>query len=94
MKANTRFFNTRLYVEGLKRLRVLGIGLLVLVLIASILVPTVYWILEADYDPNLNRPPHVFDWDESYFLCIPILVFSATTPIFFLVLFSYLFKRR
>jgi ABC-2 type transport system permease protein len=94
MKANTRFFNTRLYVEGLKRLRVLGIGLLVLVLIASILVPTVYWILEADYDPNLNRPPHVFDRDESYFLCIPILVFSATTPIFFLVLFSYLFKRR
>jgi ABC-2 type transport system permease protein len=94
MKANTRFFNTRLYVEGLKRLRVLGIGLLVLVLIASILVPTVYWILEADYDPNLNRPPHVFDRGESYVLCVPILVFSATTPIFFLVLFSYLFKRR
>lgn len=94
MKANTRFFNTRLYVEGLKRLRVLGIGLLVLVLIASVLVPTVHWILEADYDPNLNRAPHVLDQDESYILCIPILVFSATTPIFFLVLFSYLFKRR
>ena len=94
MKANTRFFNTRLYVEGLKRLRVLGIGLLVLVLIASILVPTVYWILEADYDPNLLRAPHVFDRGESYVLCVPILVFSATTPIFFLVLFSYLFKRR
>ena len=94
MKANTRFFNTRLYVEGLKRLRVLGIGLLALVLIASVLVPTVHWILEADYDPNLLRAPHVFDRGESYVLCVPILVFSATTPIFFLVLFSYLFKRR
>ena len=98
MKTKKSIFHGRLYLEGLKRLRVLGFGLLAIALAVSILVPVTYIITNANatydyYEPTKDwLPPQMtLQWDS---ICYSTLLFPFASPIFILVAFSFLFKRR
>lgn len=100
MKTKKSIFHGRLYLEGLKRLRVLGFGLLAIALAVSILVPVTYIISNANatydyydsYSINDWSPPQMtLQWDS---ICYSTLLFPFASPIFILVAFSFLFKRR
>ena len=43
-RMNTQFFNFRLFLEGLKRLRVIGLATAILAVTASAVIPLVFWI--------------------------------------------------
>ena len=87
-RMNTQFFNFRLFLEGLKRLRVIGLATAILAVTASAVIPLVFWIeeLSAMYD----GPAEV----EPAFLCVPAGAMVAFAPFFFFVLFSFLQKRK
>lgn len=85
---NTRFFNFRLFLEALKRLRVVGLGSAILALTASALVPAVTWIEMGSF-----TRPGVYEM-ETRLLCVPAGVMVALAPLFFFVLFSFLQKRK
>ena len=96
MKIKTHVFHGRLYAEGLKRLRVLGFGLLVIALAASILVPVTFMMsasdLTYDYcDTGWTVPTTTLDWGE---LCYSTRFLPFVSPIFVLVMFSFLFQRK
>lgn len=56
-----KIFDFRLYLQGLGRLRVIGIALAILCLTVSVLVPTVRWL---DGPSNYYRIEHPIDGDE------------------------------
>ena len=85
---NTRFFNFRLFLEALKRLRVVGLGSAILALTASALVPAVTWIEMGSFART-----EVYEM-ETHLLCVPAGVMVALAPLFFFVLFSFLQKRK
>lgn len=85
---NTRFFNFRLFLEALKRLRVVGLGSAILALTASALVPAVTWIEMGSFTRT-----EVYEM-ETHLLCVPAGVMVALAPLFFFVLFSFLQKRK
>ena len=85
---NTSFFNFRLFLEALKRLRVIGLGTAILALTASALVPAVTWIEE-----NSHIREGVYEM-ETNLLCVPAGAMVILAPLFFFVLFSFLQKRK
>lgn len=85
---NTRFFNFRLFIEALKRLRVIGLGSAILALTASALVPAVTWIEQGSYYRD-----DVYEM-ETGLLCVPAGAMVVLAPLFFAVLFSFLQKRK
>ncbi len=87
-KVSTSFFNFRLFLEALKRLRVVGLGSAILALTASALVPAVTWIEHGSYTRT-----DVYEMD-TQFLCVPAGVMVFLAPLFFAVLFSFLQKRK
>ena len=87
-RINTNIFNFRLFLEALKRLRVIGLGSAILALTASALVPAVTWIEQGSY-----TRAEIYEM-ETEFLCIPAGVMVALAPLFFFVLFSFLQKRK
>ncbi len=90
MKGNrisTQIFNFRLFLEGLKRLRVVGLATAILALTASALVPIVAWI-ECD---NYNYTEYFV---QTELLCVPLPFVTLLAPFFFFVLFSFLQKRK
>ena len=87
-KVSTSFFNFRLFLEALKRLRVIGLGSAILALTASVLVPAVTWIEQGSY-----TRADIYEM-ETQFLCIPAGIMVALAPLFFSVLFSFLQKRK
>ena len=87
-KVSTSFFNFRLFLEALKRLRVIGLGSAILALTASALVPAVTWIEQGSY-----TRADIYEM-ETQFLCIPAGIMVALAPLFFSVLFSFLQKRK
>ena len=87
-RINTQFFNFRLFLEALKRLRVIGLGSAILALTASALVPAVTWIEQGSY-----TRAEIYEM-ETEFLCVPAGVMVALAPLFFFVLFSFLQKRK
>ena len=95
MKMNTHVFNARLYVEGLKRLRVLGFGVLILALTTSLLIPLTH-MLESDTDYDGLRLEWVIritemSWEE---FSVATRFMPLLAPMFFYVSFSFLLKRR
>ena len=86
-KISTQIFNFRLFLEALKRLRVIGLATAILSLTASALVPVVTW-LEYDYKPGITYDV------ETEFLCVPVGFVTFLAPFFFFVLFSFLQKRK
>lgn len=87
-RVNTHFFNFRLFLEALKRLRVVGLGSAILALTASALVPAVTWIERGSFTRT-----DVYEMD-TQFLCVPAGVMVFLAPLFFAVLFSFLQKRK
>ncbi len=91
----TRFFNFRLFMEGFKRLRVVGAVTGVIALVASILNPVIQWIefsqhpYEVAYIATIVR-----EEIPNYLLAAPAGYVALLAPIFFLVLFSFLRKRK
>lgn len=84
---NTKLFNVRLYLEGLKRLKVIGMAVAILSVTISALIPLVQWMdTPSDYDR--------IDLVEQYQLCLPLYAVIFLAPFFFLVLFSFLHKRK
>lgn len=93
MKLNTDLFNGRLWWEGMKRLRVLGFGVALLSMTVSALIPATILI-----DDLMTKYRYV--WDQSVRTvntgthCIPLAFLPWLMPIFVLVMFSFLFKRK
>ena len=87
-KASTSFFNFRLFLEALKRLRVIGLGSAILALTASALVPAVTWIEQGSY-----TRADIYEMDTEL-LCVPAGAMVILAPLFFFVLFSFLQKRK
>ncbi len=87
-RINTHFFNFRLFLEALKRLRVIGLAAAILALTASALVPTVTWIERGSYIRT-----EIYEM-ETEFLCVPAGIMVLMAPLFFAVLFSFLQKRK
>ena len=85
---NTRFFNFRLFLEALKRLRVIGIGTAILALTVSVLVPVTTWI---ERNSSISLDVYTVDTQR---LCIPVGLVVFLAPLFFFVLFSFLQKRK
>ena len=83
---STRFFNFRLFLEGLKRLRIIGLATAILSLTASALVPIVYWMNDSDRYYTVEMQTEI--------LCIPVGLVVLMAPLFFHVLFSFLQKRK
>ncbi len=87
----TRIFNFRLFIEGLKRLRVTTTALGIITIAFSALIPIV---------AMLNSSPYYKDGDplieEIKFqtLCVPASLAVLAAPIFFSVMFSFLQKRK
>ena len=118
---STKLFNTRLFFEAIKRLRVIGIAVAIFSLTISILVPSIAWISEQhDYERRLNsyyaeldeyeskvhvttgdpeveppeKPEIVASTVNRYLLCLPLYAIPFLAPFFFLVLFSFLHRRK
>ena len=119
----SKCFNLRLFLEAVKRLRVIGIAFAILALTVAVLVPSLTWItfqnnydrqmenyLEYNryegsyetsvdgtiYEPNefVQKPEITENPVEAYLLCIPLYMLPFTAPLFFLLLFSFLHKRK
>lgn len=85
---NTQLFNFRLFLEALKRLRVIGLGTAILSLTVSVLVPVTTWL-----ERNSRVVKELYEMDTEM-LCIPAGVVALLAPLFFFVLFSFLQKRK
>ena len=86
MKMSAKIFNFRLFIEALKRLRVIGLATAILSVTASALIPIVMWMESKDWIG-------VYDM-ETELLCIPVGFVTFLAPFFFFVLFSFLQKRK
>lgn len=90
-KFSTHFFNVRLFLEGLKRLRVIGTVIGVLSVVFSAVVPITSWMNEA----SIHRDGEIVTNKIDIFaLCPPLYFVIFLVPLFFFVIFSFLHKRK
>ena len=101
MKKRHELFQVRLYLEGLKRLRIIGIALAILCISISVLVPISHWMETEESVRTIVRPDTLdiirsrfVTTVDHYTLSIPSLVMSYLAPLFVFFAFSYLHKRR
>ena len=87
-RTSTHVFNFRLFLEALKRLRVIGLGTAILSLTVSVLVPVTTWI-----ERNSSTGNDVYTMNTQG-LCVPAGLVVFLAPLFFAVLFSFLQKRK
>ena len=87
-RTSTHVFNFRLFLEALKRLRVIGLGTAILSLTVSVLVPVTTWI-----ERNSSTGNDVYTMNTQG-LCVPAGLIVFLAPLFFAVLFSFLQKRK
>lgn len=93
MKLNTDVFNRRLWWEGMKRLRVLGFGMALLSMTVSALIPATVLIddLTTKYRYVVGQSIKTLETGTH---CIPLAFLPWLMPIFVVVMFSFLFKRK
>ncbi|MBO5898247.1 MAG: hypothetical protein J6R04_04470 [Clostridia bacterium] len=96
-----KLFNYKLYLEALKRLRIVGIAVAILCVSVSALIPIYHMANMARYDfydvygmANSSSMPFRTEAIENGALVIPALVASYLMPLFVFFLFSYLNKRN
>ncbi len=85
---STHVFNFRLFLEGIKRLRIFAIVVAVLALTASALIPISVWLddaFNAFAEESLLNPS---------IACVPAGIMVLVAPLFAADLFSFLFKRK
>ncbi len=85
-KLFTQIFNPRLFLEALKRLRVIGLATAILSVTISALVPIAVWMIRA--------PKFVQFTMDTQALCVPVCILVFMAPLFFATLFSFLQKRK
>ena len=85
-KLITKLFNPRLFLEALKRLRVVGLATAILSLTVTALVPIATWMVRAPRFKEMTM--------DTKFLCVPVGVVVFLAPLFFVTLFSFLQKRK
>ena len=85
-KLFTQIFNPRLFIEALKRLRVIGLATAILSVTISALVPIAVWMIRA--------PKFVQFTMDTQVLCVPVCILVFMAPMFFSTLFSFLQKRK
>lgn len=91
-KFSTHFFNVRLFLEGLKRLRVIGTVIGVLSVVISAIIPITRWMNDLN---AVHRGIEVVPGKITlYALCPPLYFVIFLVPIFFFVMFSFLHKRK
>ncbi len=83
---STHLFNPRLFLEALKRLRVIGLVTAILSVTISALVPIVVWMIRA--------PKFASFTIDTRLLCFPVSLVVFMAPLFFSTLFSFLQKRK
>ncbi len=83
-------FNLRLFLEGLKRLRVVSMVVGILTVVASALVPIVTMI---EYRSRVSYVGSETVTVPETFVSVPAAIAVLAAPLFFLVLFSFLQKR-
>lgn len=93
MKFKTGFFNPRLWWEGMKRLRVLGFGVAFLSMTVSALIPAVNLVNDLTAEYHYGWEPSIRTLQVNGY-CIPLAFLPWLMPIFVLVMFSFLFKRK
>lgn len=97
IRFSTDVFNTRLFLEGVKRLRVIITAVAILALALAIFFPVISWLNYAD-----NYPADEIYADGAFpsnavghiALCPPLYLLPFAAPLSFLVLFSFLHKRK
>ena len=84
---STKYFNFALFIEGIKRLRVVGAAVAILSVVLSALVPAVYWMEAGEVVQNVALIAQNG-------LCYSLYIVAFLAPTFARVLFSYLHKRK
>ena len=87
MKKIRELFNFRLYLEGLKKIKLIGIAALIVTVALCAIVPIIYIAEEAGHSESIFSVAI----DE---FAIPLCVIMAFAPFFISSLFSYLNLRR
>ncbi len=91
---STHIFNFRLFLEGLKRLRVTITALGIITIAFSALVPIIAF-LERSPGPRHDILGNLIITEIKYqTVCVPASLAVLLSPIFFSVLFSFLQKRK
>ncbi len=88
-----RIFNFRLFVEGLKHLRVITMAVGILALVASALVPIVD-LMNHHPRTNPNTGEYIITKYNYWSICLPAVLTVLLAPFFFAALFSFLHKRK
>lgn len=84
-----RSFNVRLYLEGLKKTKLVGIAAAIITVVLCSIIPIVYMVEEFD----TNVTDYVYDVKISEF-AIPLMIIFVFAPFFVSSMFSYLNKRN
>ena len=93
---STKVFNPRLFLEGLKRLKVFNWATGILSVSLSVLIPVISWMITLEnhrrYSSIIwNGKPAEVDY---YLVILPIYLVVFIAPFMMLSLFSYLHKRK
>ncbi len=91
MKNIKNMFNIRLYIEGLKKLKVIGIAASILVIGISALIPVIYMISESDNFYDGSR--QIYDVKITEF-SIPLVIILAFAPFFVSSILSFMNHRN
>ncbi len=86
-------FNFKLYLEGLKKIKLVGIIVGIVTIVLNALVPLVNLINVTQYEHDLYGQASANLIDASEF-SIPLILILFLTPFFFLSMFSFLNKRN
>ncbi len=94
----SHIFNFRLFLEGLKRLRVIGLASGILSVTVSMLIPITQWINEAPkgtYSSSAIADQLMTKTVvKTGFACVPAACMVLLAPFFMMVLFSFLRRRK
>lgn len=87
----SKFFSVKLYWEGLKKSRLMGITFTAITTVLTALVPLVQLLTPRYYEPGYTPPTTIIDPRN---FAIPLLMLLLVAPILTFAMFSYLNKRN
>lgn len=85
------FFNFKLYLEGIKKVKLIGIIVGIVTIVLNALVPLVSLMNVSRREYMTDATPNLIDASE---FSIPLILILFLTPFFFLSMFSFLNKRN
>ena len=94
-----RLWNSRLYLEGIKKIRLLGIAFSIVIVVLNAMVPVTHMLFHLAEQLQLAREGAdsfgtiVPDTVSNTFFAIPMALLMVFTPFFFYTMFAYLNSR-